>query len=244
MAKRDRTFKASAGASAERAAALYDRGYADRYRAHDDTLAGSAPYQGFVSWLQRASGRFEQPIDVLELGCGTGRYFSALTNARTITGIDASADMLAHARSPFQQDRVSAPVTLVHGDLFTHPFAAGSFDLIYAIGVLAEHAPLNASIVERVHGLLRPGGRFAFSTVHPDSASIGVTLGRAIGRAMQPLTFGAARRRLRGRLLAGGLYADEPWIADVLQPWFAVESLERFVSEAHLHCLCVARRAA
>ena len=230
--------------SARRAATLYDRSYAERYRAHDDTLTGSAPYQGFVSWLQRTCARFEQPIDVLELGCGTGRYFSALTNARTITGIDASADMLAHARSPFRQDRISAPVTLVHGDLFTHPFAAGRFDLVYAIGVLAEHAPLNTAVVERVHGLLRPGGRFALSTVHPDSPSVGVTLGRAIGRAIQPLTFGAARRRLRGRLLAGGLYADEAWIADVLRPWFAIESLERFVSEAHLHCLCVARRAA
>lgn len=237
-------MKVTENPSARRAAALYDRGYADRYRAHDDTLTGSAPYQGFVSWLQRACGRFQQPIDVLELGCGTGRYFSALSNARTITGIDASADMLAHARSPFRQDRISAPVTLVHGDLFTHPFAARGFDLVYAIGVLAEHAPLNTAVVERVHGLLRPGGRFAFSTVHPDSPSIGVTVGRAIGRAIQPLTFGAARRRLRGRLLAGGLYADEAWIAEVLQPWFAIESLERFVSEAHLHCLCVARRAA
>jgi SAM-dependent methyltransferase len=230
--------------SARRAAALYDRDYADRYRAHDDTLTGSAPYQGFVAWLQRACERFQQPIDVLELGCGTGRYFSALTGVRAITGIDASADMLAHARSPFRQDRIAAPVTLVQGDLFSHPFSAGSFDLIYAIGVLAEHAPLNATIVERVHGWLRPGGRFAFSTVHPDSPSIGVTVGRAIGRAVQPLTFGSARRRLRGRLLAGGLYADEAWIAEVLQPWFAIESLERFVSEAHLHCLCVARRAA
>jgi SAM-dependent methyltransferase len=230
--------------SARRAAALYDRDYADRYRAHDDTLTGSAPYQGFVTWLQRTCERFQQPIDVLELGCGTGRYFSALTRVGAITGIDASAEMLAHARSPIQQDRIAAPVTLVQGDLFTHPFAAGSFDLIYAIGVLAEHAPLNATIVERVHGWLRPGGCFAFSTVHPDSPSIGVTVGRAIGRAVQPLTFGSARRRLRGRLLAGGLYADEAWIAEVLQPWFAIESLERFVSEAHLHCLCVARRAA
>jgi hypothetical protein len=38
------------------------------------------------------------------------------------------------------------------------------------------------------------------------------------------------------------MYADERWIAEVLQPAFAIESIERFVSEAHLHCLCVARK--
>lgn len=234
---------ADTSSSARKAAALYGRAYATRYRAHDDSLDDSAPYLGFVTWLQRVCDRFGGPIDVLELGCGTGRYFSALRCARTITGVDASAAMLEMARHPYRADRIAAErVTLVHGDLFTHPFEDAAFDLVYAIGVLAEHAPLDAAIVRRVHRLLRPGGRFAFSTVHPDSPSIRATIPRAIGRALEPFTFGAVRRWLRGRLVAHGHYADEPWIADVLRPRFVIESLERFVSEAHLHCLCVARR--
>ena len=230
--------------SARRAAALYDRPYAERYRAHDDTLGESAPYQGFVAWLQRGCSRFTAPIDVLDLGCGTGRYFSALPCARTITGIDASQEMLDMARAPVGGDRIAAKVTLVHGDLFTHPFEAGSFDLVYSIGVLAEHAPFDAAIVERIHRLLRTGGRFAFSTVHPESPSISKTLARLVGRPLEPLTFGPPRRWLRARLMAGGMYADEQWISALLQPRFAIESLERFVSEAHLHCLCVARKEA
>ena len=53
---------------------------------------------------------------------------------------------------------------------------------------------------------------------------------------------GKVRRGLRRRLLAGGLYADEERVRELLRPRFAVESLERIESEAHLHCLCVARK--
>jgi SAM-dependent methyltransferase len=232
----------SSSPSARKAAMLYDRPYAERYRAHDESLAESVPYQGFVAWLQRVCARFTRPIDALDLGCGTGRYFSALPCARTIIGIDASAEMLDMARTPISRDRIAATVTLVHGDLFTHPFDAGSFDLVYSIGVLAEHAPLDAVIVDRVHRLLKAGGRFAFSTVHPESPSIGKTKARTVGQWLEPFTFGPPRRWLRERLAAGGMYADERWIAALLPPRFVIESLERFVSEAHLHCLCVARK--
>ena len=228
--------------SARKAAALYDGAYAERYRAHDETVGFSAPYQGFVAWLQRVCAGFPHPIDALDLGCGTGRYFSALGCARTITGIDASAEMLDKARHPIGGDRVTARVTLIHGDLFAHPFDAGSFDLVYSIGVLAEHAPLNATLVSRVHRLLKSGGRFAFSTVHPDSPSVPRTTARTLGRVLTPLAAGGVRRWLHSRLVAGGMYADERWITELLQPGFVIESLERFVSEAHLHCLCVARK--
>ena len=232
----------TSSSSARKAAALYDRPYAERYRAHDDTLSDSAPYRGFVAWLQRVCDAFAHPIDVLDLGCGTGRYFSALGCARTIIGLDASEDMLAKARRPIGADSITAQVTLIHGDVFSHRFEPGTFDLVYSIGVLAEHAPLNADLVARVHGWLRAGGRFAFSTVHPDSPSIARTATRTFASAVERVAFGAPRRWLRSRLLAGGMYADERWIAERLQPGFVIESIERFVSEAHLHCLCVARK--
>lgn len=229
--------------SAQKAATLYDRGYAERYRAHDDTLATSGPYLGLVAWLQRACASFAGPIDVLELGCGTGRYFSALPNAKSITGIDASSPMLDLAKTPYRADQIRAErITLVHGDLLTHPFDAGSFDLVYSIGVLAEHAPLTRGVVHRAATVLRRGGRFAFSTVHPDSPSITATAGRTLARAVAPFLPGSLGEALRQRLLSGGMYADERYVEQLLAPDFVVESLERFVSEAHLHCLCVARK--
>jgi hypothetical protein len=44
--------------------------------------------------------------------------------------------------------------------------------------------------------------------------------------------------------MTGGLYADERWIEQVVTPTFAVESMSLMESEAHLHCLCVARKVA
>src|SRR5213075_1721927 len=110
---------------------------------------------------------------VLDLGCGTGRYFSALTNVRSIVGIDASSAMLSEARRPMHEDRVPTnDVALVDGDFLTYEFGADRFDFVYSVGVLAEHTPLDASLVGRVARWLRPGGRFAFTTVHPESPSI------------------------------------------------------------------------
>lgn len=228
---------------AEKAAALYDDAYAARYRSHDDTLATSGPYLAFVAWLQSVCDRFTPPIDALELGCGTGRYFSSVRGVRTLVGIDASPAMLELARQPFQANLITAErVSLVQGDLLTHDFGEAAFDLVYSIGVLAEHVPLDKALVSRVTRWLRPGGRFAFSTVHPDSPSVPRTMGRVLGRLVAPWAPDPLKRALRERLMSGGLYADETRVKELLAPGFAIESLERFVSEAHLHCLCVARK--
>jgi SAM-dependent methyltransferase len=228
--------------SAERAASLYDRASATRYRAHDDEFETSAACRDLVDWLSGVCAMFTPPIDVLDLGCGTGRYFWAVRGASSLLGLDASPAMLEEARQPYRADRIGASsVSLMQGDLLTHWFEAARFDLVYSIGVLAEHVPLTGALVARVAGWLKPGGRFAFTTVHPASPSIPRTLGRRIGMWIEPVTFGPARRRLRNRLLNDGLYADELRLRDLLDSRFAIESMDRFVSEAHLHCLCVAR---
>ena len=228
-----------------KAAELYQPEYARRYRAHDDEFEESAPCRQFADWLAAVCRTFVEPIDVLDLGCGTGRYFWALVGVRRLVGLDASASMLAEAQHPFKADRVSAAsVSLIEGDLFEYDFAAGGFDLVYSIGVLAEHVPLDAAIVARVHRWLRAGGRFAFTTVHPDSPSIPTTAGRRLGRMLLPVTAGPVRRRLHARLLSRGMYADETRIRELLGPRFTIESLARFESEAHLHGLCVARKVA
>jgi 2-polyprenyl-3-methyl-5-hydroxy-6-metoxy-1,4-benzoquinol methylase len=134
-------------------------------------------------------------------------------------------------------------VELIQGDILTHAFAPGQFDLVYSVGVLAEHTPLTASLVDQVWQWLRPGGRFAFTTVHPDSASIPRTVGRTVGRLLLPITAGTVHRHLHDRITAGGLYADEALVRAQLEPRFDVEALTRMESEAHLHCLCVARKS-
>jgi SAM-dependent methyltransferase len=224
-----------------RAADLYATDYARRYRLHDDELGHVEAYRTFCGWLQDICGRFHGPIDVLDLGCGTGRYFAALRHVNALVGLDASASMLAEAANPVDADHITArTIQLVEGDALTHRFAPESFDLIYSIGVLAEHTPFDDRIVGNVAAWLRPGGRFAFTTVHPDSASIPKTTGRTIGKALLKASPPPLARWLRAKLAAHGRYADEAWIAERLERRLSIESLERFESEAHLHCLCVA----
>jgi SAM-dependent methyltransferase len=235
--------EAAGGPWAARAAALYNAAYARRYREHDDQFDEGGPYAHLSAWLATTCQSFDPPIDVLDLGCGTGRYFWALEGVRELVGLDASAAMLAEAGSPCRADRISAQsVTLVRGDLFEHDLEASRFDLVYSIGVLAEHVPFSERVAGRVRRWLREGGRFAFTTVHPESPSIPSTAARRAGRLVGSVAPPWVRRRVHARLLAGGLYADESSIQLSLGSSFAIESLERFQSEAHLHCLCVARK--
>jgi len=226
-----------------KAADLYATDYARRYREHDEELSHVEAYRAFCDWLRDICGMFRKPIDVLDVGCGTGRYFAALKNVNALVGLDASGPMLAEATNPIAADRITArTIQLVEGDVLSHDFEPASFDLIYSIGVLAEHTPFDVRVVDNVARWLRPGGRFAFTTVHPASASIPKTPGRAIGSALLPFTTGAMRRWLRTRLTAGGQYADEALIAELLGARLSIESMTRLESEAHLHCLCIARK--
>ena len=226
-----------------KAESLYDDTYAARYRSHDDSLVDSAAYGAFVAWLQQVCAKWSAPFDALDLGCGTGRYFCALRGVRALVGFDASSAMLTEARHPLHEDRITAStITLVHGDLMNQDFGDGRFDLVYSIGVLAEHVPIRPALVASVARWLRPGGRFAFSTVHPESSSVPQTVSRRLGALVGAHLPGPLNRAVRERLLAGGLYADEASIHDLLAGAFAIESLERMQSEAHLHCLCVARK--
>lgn len=238
------TADRSRGQWAERAASLYDAAYARRYRSRDTELQGASTNQQLIDWLGGICDRFDRPIDALDLGCGTGRYFWGLRNIKSLTGIDASAPMLEEARHPIHAERLGQmPITLINGDVMSHDFQAGSFDLVYSIGVLAEHVPLDATVIARVHGWLRAGGRFAFTTVHPGSPSVPRTLPRRVASSAVAVLPEAMTGALHRRLVVNGMYADERWIASVLDGRFVIETLERFPSDVHLHGRVVARKA-
>ena len=233
----------SGGPWAQKAEALYNKQYAKKYRDRDDELLKEATYQDFIAWIRKTCNRFDHPIDVLDLGCGTGRYFWGVQKARTLVGLDASAAMLVEAKNPIQADHITAgAITLVRGDLATTTFPDQSFDLVYSIGVLAEHVPLDASLATKVSKWLRPGGRFAFTTVDPSSPDVPRTLSRRLAAMTLPLAPGGLGRALHRRLMSDGMYGDERWIREVLAGSFVIETLEQFRSDVHLHGRCVARK--
>jgi SAM-dependent methyltransferase len=227
-----------------RAAGLYTADYARRYRSTDDAIRHGALVECFGAWIGRTCESFGREISVLDLGCGTGRYFWALRHVEELIGIDVSAAMLAEARRPVDAgDLRPGSIELVEADFLTYQFDPGKFDLVYSIGVLGEHVPLEDGIVARVWSWLAPGGRFAFTAVHRASFSVPRTMQRRAGEWLMPVTAGAARTSLRKRLLAGGLYVDEPYVRELMAGGgFEIESLEQHESDVHLHCLCVARK--
>ena len=93
----------------ERAATLYDTKYARKYRAVDDEIRDGALVQKFGGWLRELCESFGRDITVLDLGCGTGRYFWALRHTNELVGIDVSAPMLAEARRPVDAAQSAAP---------------------------------------------------------------------------------------------------------------------------------------
>lgn len=228
----------------DRAAHLYGADYARKYRAKDDELREGPLVQRFGGWIRELCEGFGRPIAVLDLGCGTGRYFWAVRHATELVGIDVSSAMLAEARRPVDAGHLDIErVTLIQGDFLTATLGESRYDLAYSIGVLGEHTPFDARIAGRVYRALMPGGLFAFTAVHANSFSVPRTAKRKLGERLMPLAPGAVRTALRTRLLSGGLYVDAAYVREVLtESGFAVESITYHESDVHLHCMCVGRK--
>ena len=128
-------------------------------------------------------------LEVLDLGCGTGRHSLWLANAgATVTGVDFSEGMLEEARG---KPGAEAVTFLVHDLGQPLPFAAGSFDLVVS-GLVLEHlAALDAFFAE-ARRVLRPGGRAVVSAMHPAMFLKGVQArftDPASGEKVQPGSF-------------------------------------------------------
>jgi ubiquinone/menaquinone biosynthesis C-methylase UbiE len=92
--------------------------------------------------------------DILDLGCGTGRYSGALAEyfgARVIA-VDPAETMLAEARK-----KSLANVTLRKGSGESIPLADGSVDLVF-ISMAYHHFEAPAAAASECHRVLREGG--------------------------------------------------------------------------------------
>jgi SAM-dependent methyltransferase len=125
-----------------------------------DTPAASAPpdvIDASIAWIIERTGL--QPGNrLVDLGCGPGLYARRFASAGLqVTGIDISANSLAHART---QDAVSEYRHQSYLDLAdVAAFLAAT--LIYGdYGTFDDHA--RARLLANVHRALTPGGWFVF----------------------------------------------------------------------------------
>ena len=136
---------------------------AQDYRTQDDEHISGTDYEHVSRILREVCRSFGREIRVLDLGCGTGRYFHCIENARELVGLDISQQMLDAARNPVRGDEVTArEVTLVQGDLFSAKFEAGSFDFIYCMGVFGNGCGITPKACRQIHHWLAPGGAWFF----------------------------------------------------------------------------------
>ena len=108
---------------------------------------------------------FLRPDDVvLELGCGTGLNTEWLArHAGRVVAVDISTKMLARARRRL----AGAPVTLRKMDVTEPwPFGDSAFDAVVVTLVL-EHVERLDPVFRKAHRVLRPGGIFYLSELHP-----------------------------------------------------------------------------
>lgn len=153
-------------------ARLHYDNQARHYRTEGDRKARLSPaYQKYFSDLSSLCEKLGKQIDVLDLGCGTGRYFDCLKNVSLLVGLDLSVNMLKEAKEVFRT--VSPPdlprVLLINGDvhkvdsLFSE---SRRFDLIYSIGTFAEYTSLNLRDLDAMYHLLAEGGYLYLTTVY------------------------------------------------------------------------------
>ena len=86
---------------------FHDQKRSRTYREDDESAVLTDRHRRLNNVLRELSSSFGHDISVLDLGCGTGRYFHCVINARRLTGIDISLHMLQEARNPVRREQIT-----------------------------------------------------------------------------------------------------------------------------------------
>jgi SAM-dependent methyltransferase len=106
------------------------------------TLIAESQERVIESFLPVVEGK-----TILDVGTGTGRAALALAaRGAMVTGVDASAEMLAVARRRAADAKLA--VTFVHGDAHGLDFADGAFDAVVCLRVLMHTPDWRQSLAE------------------------------------------------------------------------------------------------
>ena len=97
---------------------------------------------------------------VLEVGCGAGVDLARFAKGgATVTGVDIASSAIDLARANFAQQGLDGQFHVANGEQL--PFPDGSFDLVYAHGVV-QYTSDPRRLVEECRRVLAPGGAAIF----------------------------------------------------------------------------------
>jgi cytosine/adenosine deaminase-related metal-dependent hydrolase len=105
--------------------------------------------------------------DIVDLGCGTGRWLDALKNtgAHSLFGVDPSPEMLQQARA-----KLGGSATLFCGDYRRAPVSCASADVVLCTFVLS-YLDNPEDLLAFARTILRPGGYLFLTDIHPGTAA-------------------------------------------------------------------------
>jgi cytosine/adenosine deaminase-related metal-dependent hydrolase/ubiquinone/menaquinone biosynthesis C-methylase UbiE len=105
-------------------------------------------------------------LDVLDAGCGTGRWLQLLASHRpaSLIGVDASPQMLRRASA-----KLGTASTLRLGSCVALPAQNATADLVLASFVLSYIESVEA-FARELHRVARPGAAVFLTDMHPDTA--------------------------------------------------------------------------
>jgi SAM-dependent methyltransferase len=97
---------------------------------------------------------------VLEVGCGAGVDLARFAKGgATVTGVDLAPSAIALAQTNFEQQGLRGDFRVANGEQL--PFADGSFDLVFAHGVV-QYTADPRRLVGECRRVLKPGGEAIF----------------------------------------------------------------------------------
>ncbi|GAA1541321.1 MULTISPECIES: class I SAM-dependent methyltransferase [Brevibacterium] len=162
----------------EEASVRANRGYWDN--SAEEYLAEHGSFLGASEFMWCPEGIHESDVNllgdvnrrqILEVGCGAGQCSRWLAEEGAIaTGVDVSAGMLEQASRLQREHPLSneaTPPTFLHADARQLPFASNSFDVAFSSYGALPFVKDAEVVLAEVARVVRPGGRWAFSTTHP-----------------------------------------------------------------------------
>ena len=152
-----------------RASRAWWDGYAADYQVEHGDFLGDADFVWGPERLRESEAHLLGEVsdrDVLEVGCGAAQCSRWLLGqgARPVA-FDLSRGQLMEARRINRVTGITVP--LVQADAGRLPFRDESFDRVCSAYGAVPFVSDSAAVMSEVARVLRPGGRWVFSTTHP-----------------------------------------------------------------------------